>query len=245
MEKKDYIELAEKYEVKSFIDSDPIQFCYRFSNKPDIEIAGIIASWLSYGMRKVFIPKIDQLLSVEMNNQPYNYIMSGNWQIHKDNYNCLYRLIMWHNFSMLCEKLRTIYLNNKSLEGATLANFYGNPKFKYYHQALCDLLSGETMIPTASSTSANKRMNMFLRWMIRENSEVDLGIWSHSKKSDLLVPCDTHVLFPAKELGIISKVDETLSVVLRVTDYAKKIFDGDPAKMDFALYGYELNNLNK
>lgn len=85
---------------------------------------------------------------------------------------------------------------------------------------------------------------MFLRWMIRNNSDVDLGLWKSFKKSNLLIPCDVHVLKSARRLGIISKVEET-QVVIKLTDYAKKIFDTDHARMDFALYGYGINKLNK
>lgn len=163
MRYKDYIELAEKYEVKSFIDSDPIQFCYNYTDKKDIEIAGIIASWLAYGLRKVFISKISFILNEVMNNKPYDYIINGKWSIHKDDYTCLYRMTSWHNFAMLCEKLRLIYLNNKDLECAVLNHFVDrDTRFKYYYQSLCDLLSGESMIPSYKSLSANKRVNMFL-----------------------------------------------------------------------------------
>ena len=242
MRYKDYIELAEKYEVKSFINDDPIQFCYKYKDKKDIEIAGIISSWLAYGMRKVFILKIDHILTDVMDNKPYEYIMNGDWNKYKDDYGCLYRMTTWHNFAMLCEKLRGVYLNNKDLEDAVLNNFVDkNTHFKYYFKSLCDLLSGETMIPTAKSLSTNKRMNMFLRWMVRKDSEVDLGLWKELKQDQLLIPCDTHVLNTAKELGIIDKSYEILSYVIRLTKYAKKVFPNDPSKMDFALYGYGIN----
>jgi len=242
MKHKFYIDLADKYEVKSFIENDPIQFCYKYSDKKDIEITGIIAAWISYGMRKVFIPKIEYLLINVMGNEPYNYIMSDSWEQYKDNYSCLYRLNTWHNFAMLCEHLKHVYNNNGDMENAVLEHFLKrNGKFKYYHQALCDLLAGETLIPTAKSLSSNKRMNMFLRWMVRRNSLVDLGLWKTFKKENLLIPCDRHVLCSAKECGLITKVEESLQVAIRLTEYSKKIFDEDPARMDFALYGYGID----
>lgn len=242
MRYKDYIELAEKYEVKSFIDSDPIQFCYNYTDKKDIEIAGIIASWLAYGLRKVFISKISFILNEVMNNKPYDYIINGKWSIHKDDYTCLYRMTSWHNFAMLCEKLRLIYLNNKDLECAVLNHFVDrDTRFKYYYQSLCDLLSGESMIPSYKSLSANKRVNMFLRWMVRKDSNVDLGIWKEFKQSNLLIPCDVHVMNTAKSLGLITKTLETINGCIKITEYAKKVFPNDPARMDFALYGYGIN----
>lgn len=244
MRYKDYIEIANKYEVKSFIDNDSIQFCYQYKDKKDIEIAGIISSWLSYGIYDRYMNKIRYILFTIMNDSPYEYIMDGKWNIYKDNYHCLYKIITWHNFAMLCDKLRLIYLNNKDLEEATLKHFIDrNTKFKYYHQSLCDLLSGESMIPTSRSLSSNKRMNMFLRWMIREDSLVDLGIWNQFKQKNLLVSCDVNTMEIAKELNIIYYTDETLSLTIKLTDYAKKVFPDDPSRMDFALYGYGINKL--
>lgn len=246
MKYKDYIELAEKYETKSFIDKDSIRFCYKYTDKKDIEIAGIISSWLSYDNHNIFMGKIEYLLTTIMKDKPYEYIISGDWNTYVDNYSCLYRMTTWHNFAMLCERLRTVYLNGKDLEYATLSKFIDrDSKFKYYHQALCDLLGGETMIPTGSSLSSNKRMNMFLRWMIRKNSEVDLGLWNEFKQSNLLIPCDTRVMAIAKELKLITKIEETQKVVIRLTDYAKKIFPNDPARMSFVFYGYGINKINK
>ena len=237
-----YIELADKYEVKSFIDTDPIQFCYRYSNKKDIEIAGIISSWLSYGGRLVFMPKIEYLLVDIMHNSPLEYTLDGDWEQYKDNYSCLYRLNTWHNFAMLCERLRLIYLNNEDLESAVMDHLTDrSSRFKYYHQALCDLLSGETLIPTAKSPSSNKRMNMFLRWMVRQHSQVDLGLWKNFKQERLLIPCDTHALCSAKEWKLTTSITESLPVAIRLTEYARSIFDEDPVRMDFALYGYGID----
>ena len=79
---------------------------------------------------------------------------------------------------------------------------------------------------------------MLLRWLVRKNSPVDIGIWDGFQASKLLVPIDTHSLSTAIKFGITDKVDETKSVCLKVTDFAKKVFPDDPAKMDFDLYGY-------
>ena len=246
MRYKDYIALADKYEVASFIDSDPIQFCYRFRDKKDIEIAGVMSSWLSYGKRSVFLPKINYLLNDVMGGHPFDYIMSESWHGNEDNYSSLYRMTTWHNFYELCDKLKYIYLNNKDLEEAVVKNYENRTsRFKYYHQSLCDLLSGETMIPTSESPSSNKRMNMFLRWMVRRNSEVDLGIWKTIDTEYLLIPCDTHVITSALKLKIITKGDASLNNTIRITDYAKRMFYEDPARMDFALYGYGIDKLNK
>lgn len=236
MNHKSFIKIVEKCEVKSFIDNDPIQFCYRYNDKKDIEIAGIIASWLSYGPKDIYIPKIDYILNVIMGNKPYDYILGVSWEKYKDDYSCLYRMNTWHNFAMLCEKLRLVYLNNEDLENAVLSHFIDRTThFKYYYQSLCDLLSGETMIQTEKSLCTSRRMNMFMRWMVRKNSQVDLGLWKGFRQENLLVSCNTNCLNRAKELGIIDLTVESISCAVRVTKYAKKLFPNDPARMDFAL----------
>ena len=236
MRSKEYIALAEKYEVRPLKD-DPILFCYMFDNKKDIEIAGVISTWLSYGDADKSMSKILYLISDIMDKKPYDYIMSGIWCRYKDDYSCLYRLTSWHNFAMLCDKLRVAYLNNKDLEEAVYRSYANNRhKHKYYFQALCDVLSGETMIPTSNSLSANNRINLLLRWFVRKDSKMDIGIWNLNP-AKLVVPCDTQSLMVAKSLGMITKVEETQRVVFRVTDYSSRIFPDDPARMSFVLYG--------
>ena len=236
MRSKEYIALADKYEVRP-LKYDPILFCYMFDNKKDIEITGVIASWLDYGDTDKSMSKILYLITDIMDKKPYDYIMSGIWSRYKDDYSCLYRLMSWHNFSMLCYKLRTAYLNNKDLEEALIHSYTNNKhKHKYYFQALCDVLSGETMIQSSNSTSADKRINMLLRWFVRKDSKVDLGIWNLNP-AKLILPCDTQTLNVAKSLGIITKVEETQRVIFRVTDYSSRIFPDDPARMSFVLYG--------
>lgn len=237
MNKEEYIALADKYEVESFILKDPLFFVRFYSHTKDIEIAGVIAAWLAYGRRSVFMPRISYLLGNVMKSSPYEYIMGNEWEQYKDDYKSLYRMTSWHNFAMLCERLHNVYTKFDTLEEAVIKTTT-KKKFKYYYQGLCSLLCGESMIPSADSNSANKRINMLLRWMVRQDSPVDIGLWKNISPSKLLVPCDTHSLDAACEFGIISKVDETKTVCVKVTEFAKTIFPDDPARMDFALYGH-------
>ena len=222
MKFKDYIDLAEKYEVESFIKSDPIQFPRRFKDRKDIEVAAVIAAWLAYGRRSVFIPKIDYILTEIMGNKPFQYIYGVEWNKYKDNYTSLYRMTSWHCFASLCDKLHSIYMKYPNLEDA-LGRVTYSQKCTYYCQGLCHLLHGETMIPSPNSNCANKRVNMLLRWMIRKDSVVDIGLWKTLSPSRLLVPCDTHSLQSAVEFGIIPKVDESRKTCIKVTEFAKKV----------------------
>lgn len=237
MTKEDYISLADKYETEDFVPKDPISLVKHYTDWKDIEVAAVIASWLSYGRRSVFMPKIESILIDEMNDKPFEYIFSCEWAKYEDNFKCLYRMTSWHNFAKLCERLFRAYSLFFSLEDSVIDSFTKNG-YKFYYQGLCEVLYGESMIPSPISCSANKRMNMLLRWMVRQNSPVDIGLWNNIPKSKLLVPIDVHSLHAAVEFGITDKVDETKSVCLKVTNFAKNIFPDDPARMDFALYGH-------
>lgn len=237
MTKDDYILLADKYETEDFIPNDPISLVKPYNKKQDIEISAVIASWLAYGRRNVFMPKIASILTDEMNDRPHDYILSRKWEQYKDNYQCLYRMTSWHNFAMICEKLYTVYTHFVSLEDAVI-DITKAKRYKFYYQGICDILYKESLIPSPDSYSANKRMNMMLRWLVRGNSLVDIGLWKKIPASSLLVPIDTHSLHSAVKFGIVNKIDETKAICIKVTDFAKTIFPGDPARMDFALYGY-------
>lgn len=238
MKNKEYAIIAEDYEANHSKYDSPIKFCYNYTNKKDIEIVGIISSWLAYGDICSYTNKTYCLIKNIIGEEPYNYIISGSWAKYKDDYSCLYRVTTWHNFSVLCEKLRFVYLNYKDLEDATLTNFKDRKnKYKYYFQSLCGLLGGETMMQTNESCGTNKRINLFLMWMIRKDSKNELGIWKSLKQEHLLIPCDTQLLLVAKKLGIIDKVDENISTVINLTNFAKKVFSEDPTKIYYTLCG--------
>lgn len=237
MNREDYIELADRYEVSGFVAADPIKFPRRYRSLTDIEISAVIASWLAYGQRKVFIPKIEYILTDIMVNSPTLYILTGVWQKYIGEHKNLYRMTSWHNFGMLCKKMYDVYDKHKNLQEAVIATYH-KKKYGHHYQGLCHLLTGETMIPSPMSNSANKRMNMMMRWMVRQNSLVDIGLWTKISPARLLVPCDTHSLNAAKELGILDKITENKHTCINLTNFAKTIFLEDPARLDFTLHGY-------
>lgn len=241
MRREEYIELANRYEVSSFIATDPVRYPRMFINKGiDQEIAAVIAAWLAYGQRKVFMPKIKFLLEEEMGWSPTAYILTRSGEKHIDNHQSLYRMTSWHNFGMLCRRLYEVYDKYETLQEAVITNFYKR-KYGYYYQGLCHVLTGETMIPSPMSNSANKRVNMLMRWMVRQNSPVDIGLWTNIPSSKLLVPCDTHSIAKAIEFDIIHYYTENKRTCIKLTNFAKDIFPDDPARLDFALYGDALN----
>lgn len=237
MRREEYIELANGYEVSSFIATDPVRYPRMFLNKGiDQEIAAVISAWLAYGQRKVFMPKIKYILEDIMALYPTIFILSKSWEEYIGDNRSLYRMTSYHNFGMLCKRLYEVYDKYETLQEAVITNFYKR-KYGYYYQGLCHVLTGETMIPSPMSNSANKRMNMLMRWMVRQDSPVDIGLWTNIPSSKLLVPCDTHSIGAAVQHGILSKAGESKQNCIALTKFAETIFPGDPARLDFTLYG--------
>lgn len=244
-ERKKIIELADKYENEAFISNDPIRFLHCMpctSLIQDIEIIAVFSQWLAYGKRSIFLHAIGDIVRITGNNT-YYYILSRDWERFQNDYSVLYRFQTYNHFYNLCSKLYRVYIRYESLEDAL--NFVmKSENFKYYHQGLGFLLGdsdvSQTLIPNHKSTSPCKRLNMMLRWLVRK-SKVDLGVWKSISKKKLLVPLDTHVINSAYEMGIITSKTENFSNCLAVTNLGSKCFEKDPARIDFALYGFGIN----
>lgn len=246
--------LADKYETKDFIEADPIQFPRKFcidtdyagrimDDKRNVEISGFITAWLSYGNRTQIIKTVEKL-HILMGWKPYDYLMSQEWREFMDNRARLYRFNTYGDYAELLERLYSIYSLYTDLESAVLSSRYNaefTPEDAYIEklQFLFEDISG---IPELWSKSACKRLAMFLRWMIRRNSPVDMGIWERCQPEKLIIPLDTHVHQQALKMGITKRKSADMRTAKEITDYFNDIFPGDPAKGDFALFGYGVNN---
>jgi uncharacterized protein (TIGR02757 family) len=135
---------------------------------------------------------------------------------------------------MLCNHLYNIYSKYSDLEEAVIAN-YKEKKFEYYYQSLCDLICDETLIQSPKSTSSCWRMNLYIRFMARTNSEFDLGKWYNIMPSKLLVTCNDKAIGNAKKLNIITRCECSLANMVKITEFSKKIFRNDPSRMDYVL----------
>lgn len=230
------IEWAHRYNVRSFIENDPVQFVHKFKDTRDIEVAGLLVSWISWGNRKAIISKSKELLAITQ-GRPYDFLMFEEHKRFKGRQEKIYRTFSYDDFYKLCESMRLIYQGYGSI---------GNKMRMYarcrYDHALRQMFGHCNGIPSVFSTSAAKRINMFLRWMVRKD-EVDVGIWGDFlDKSKLLIPVDTHVLQMALTLRITDQVIANEKAMLQITEYFKAIFPDDPCMGDFALFGYGVNN---
>lgn len=217
---------AQAYHCTDFIDTDPVQFPHRYREQRDIEISGLLTAVLSFGNRSMILKKADELDAL-MGHSPLRYVLSRRWDddFKSNDRRSFYRMVSYAAFRCYFEKLYAVYAAGKTLEDALLG-YSGIPM-----QQLCAFLG-------VSDRNPQKKLNMFLRWMIRRDSEVDFGVWKRMNPSDLLIPLDTHVCRVAYHIGLTDKSSFSLTNARRITEALAQVFPGDPCLGDFALFGY-------
>lgn len=218
---------ARLYHDVPFIEHDPVQFPHRFSKKQDIEVSGLLTAVMSFGNRKQILQKAELLHSL-MGVSPYKYIVSQEWcaDFPSDRSDSFYRMLSYAQMHRYFALLYEAYATFPSLEDALLAQQANTP-----FEALCRWLR-------VSDRSPQKKLNMFLRWMIRRSSPVDFGIWTRFSPAQLLIPLDTHVCRTAYMLGLSESSAFSLKNVKAITAALAEVFPGDPCLGDFALFGY-------
>jgi len=231
-------DLVLKFETKDFIKSDPIQFPHRYKEKRDIEISAFISALFAFGKRELFIKKLDFLFSIA--NSPSELIKDYK-KFNLDNF--IYRFIKSPDLLELLRILNKLYFVDKSsLE--ELFNAKNRLKFatEYFYKNGRNINSTgfNFMFAKPENNSAMKRINMFLRWMIRDGI-VDFGIWNCMKKSELIIPLDTHVARISRELNLLKRKQNDFKSALELTNKLMEFDEIDPVKYDFALFGYGVN----
>lgn len=233
------IEWAHRYNTYSFIENDPVQFVHKFKDTRDIEVVGLLVSWISWGNRTSILNKGNELLAITQ-GRPYDFLMFEEHKRFKGRQEKIYRIFSYDDFYKLCESMRLVYEGFGSMGNKML--MYKNCR---YDHAIRQMFGHCYGIPSLFSTSAAKRVNMFLRWMVRKD-DVDVGVWSDFlDKRKLMIPVDTHVLQMAQRLGITKQTIANEKAMLEITEYFKSIFPDDPCMGDFALFGYGVNNKQK
>lgn len=230
-------QLADKYETADFLAADPSSFMHRVAGAANQEAMAFIASCLSYGSRKQFFPKIQFVLDAS-GGETDRWVRSGEWQNDiADTAECFYRLYTRHD--MCC--LLAAYSH--------MLNSYGSMKAYVASrattgieavEAICRYFAeqGASKIVPKNTASACKRVCMFMRWMVRSDSPVDLGLWADiiSRRS-LIMPLDTHVVQESVRMGLLNSRTASMSTARRLTDAMLQIFPDDPTRGDFALFG--------
>lgn len=245
-------EAVERYENTNFIAEDPICVPHSFTQKQDIEISGFFASILAWGNRTTIIKKTQELMRL-MGNAPHDFVLHHTSQDLKSLLNFKHRTFQATDLLYFVDFLKRHYAVSDSLETAftqdlpALAPHVGKGLEgfeQYFSSATYFPARTRKHISSPARHSACKRLNMFLRWMVRPaNKGVDFGIWQTIRPAQLVCPCDVHVGKVAKKLELIKREPNDWKTALELTEKLRQFDAQDPVKYDFALFGmgrYEL-----
>ena len=226
------------YESSEFVQNDPVQFPRKYSGV-QAEISGFITSWISFGNRNAIIKTAEQL-DQEFCGNPYQWAMRGEYSKYAGNHRKMYRFLSYHDLYLLGERLRRLYSDYDSMEDMIIAQGLESPV-----QAIADYFKGINGIPDYSKGSACKRICMFLRWMVRRNSPVDMGLWVKLNPKSLIIPLDTHVHRIAVKWGFTRRKHADMKAAIEITQLFKRRYPNDPVKGDFLLFGYGIEHKNE
>ena len=241
---KDFLDYkAAEYEQPSFLEYDPIQIPHLFNKKEDIEIAGFLISSIAWGNRLSIIKSGKRMLEL-MGNDPYHFVMQHTEKDLDTFSNFVHRTFNGSDLSYFIRSLRNLYVKYDGLE-ATFSktlnndrlvqniNEFRNSFFELEHEKRT-----EKHVANPFKGSAAKRINMFLRWMVRDSKNgVDFGLWKSISPSQLSCPLDIHSGNVARSLGLLYRKQNDQKAVEELDLNLRKYDPQDPVKYDYALFG--------
>ena len=243
-ELKDFLdEKVHLYNHPNFIESDPIQIPHLYSLKEDIEIAGFLSATIAWGNRKMIITNAKKMMDL-MGNSPYDFVMNHQTHHLEDLEKFVHRTFNGTDFQSFIQSLQNIYKNHEGLESVFAKNqsetdlHASISAFKTVFFELPHLSRTEKHISDPMNNSAAKRINMFLRWMVRQDANgVDLGIWKSISPAKLSCPLDVHSGTIARKLGLLTRKQNDGKALAELDFNLRKFDSKDPVKYDFALFG--------
>lgn len=238
---------VKEYNRVSFIPKDPICIPHAYTKQQDIEIAGFFAAIFAWGNRTTIINKSKELLE-RMDNAPHAFCTQHAPKDLKKLLGFVHRTFNDIDLLYTIEFFKQHYTNNDSLESAFFTNQQTGKKIMHVEQALMHFqeyffsledapLRTKKHISSPHSGSTCKRLNMYLRWMVRQDKQgVDFGIWKSIKPSALICPIDVHVARVSRSFGILQRKQTDWLAALELTEYCRTLDPKDPVKYDFALF---------
>lgn len=247
MELKPYLDqINAEVERPEYIPHDPVQFLHAFDNKNDIEIAGFFAATMAWGRRDIVISKVDELLS-RFDYHPFEFIMAYEPSDFSSLNGFKHRTFKPIDIHGLISGLKNIYSRFDDFEtffsfSYDLAQKQNRHFLAVFRENFFNLSTDSAVrtrkhISDPEKGSTCKRLYMYLRWMIRKNSPVDLGIWDFISPAELQVPFDVHVARQSRRYGLITRKSNDLKTVCELTNTLKLMNPDDPAVYDYALFG--------
>lgn len=235
-------EKVDQFNQPDFIKDDPLGIPHQFTNPQDIEIMGFWAAMLAWGQRVTIINKCRELIEL-MDGAPFDFIQNHKEEDLKRFLNFKHRTFNSTDTLYFIEFFKNHYQKHRSLETAFITED-NSPEghLKHFHNYFFSLDAAPDRtrkhIATPVRNSSCKRLNMFLRWMVRkDNKGVDFGIWSTLSPSQLICPLDVHVDRVARQLGLIKRKQTDWKTAVELTERLKTFDPEDPVKYDFALFG--------
>ena len=237
---------AARFNTPDFIAADPVQFPRRFEDLRDIEITALLTAVISWGKRTMILRDAERMLAM-MEHQPYNFLMEGAYEAIDPDRN-IHRTFFGRDMQWMMRMLHEVYRDHESLDafaatrhvGDTetpswrLAEILGNIGFEANHGKNC-----AQCVPTNLRTTALKRLNMALRWLVRDDGIVDMGVWRSIPKSKLFIPMDVHVGNTARSLGLLTRKANDRKSTEELTGLMRTLRPDDPCLFDYALFGIE------
>lgn len=241
-------EKVELYNNPSFIETDPISIPHRFETLHDREISGFLTATIAWGRRDLILRGAD-IMMARMGGAPYDFIT----QAPEDEFDVfsdfVYRTFNGIDCVSFMRSLRSIYLTHYSMEDiivegmaddGELTSGIGHLRNRFFSE--CHQARTEKHFADISRGAAGKRLNMFLRWMVRnDNRGVDFGLWKRISPSQLFIPLDFHSGNTARKLGLLNRKASDWKAVVELTEVLREFDPADPVRYDFALFGLGVN----
>jgi uncharacterized protein (TIGR02757 family) len=236
--------LADKYNRPGFIAGDPISIPHRYSKKEDIEISAFLTSVIAWGNRRSIIRSAEKMMDM-MDNSPVDFITRDEGPHLKPLSGFVHRTFNGSDLLFFVASLRNIYLYHGGLQSVFVKGFNYHKNIPgaliYFRSVFLECpheKRSEKHIPDIMKNSAAKRLNMFLRWMVRQDDKgVDFGIWKNIPASSLLIPLDIHTASTARKMGLLTRKQNDMKAVAELTEVLKTLRPEDPVYYDFALFG--------
>ena len=248
--KKELFSLLEEkyreYDKVTFIEPDPINVPHQFTLKQDIEIAGFLSATISWGNRTAIVGNARRLVRM-MDNAPYDFLLQARPADFKPFLRFVHRTFNGDDCLFFLTSLQNIYKQHHSLEPLFITmNEQGAAhaisRFRDIFLSTEHLKRSEKHLANPLAGSAAKRINMFLRWMVRRDvNGVDFGLWRSVDPSTLVCPLDVHVGRVARALGLLCRTQNDWTAALELTESLREFDPGDPVKYDYALFGMGIN----
>lgn len=242
IELKEFLDYkANQYELIDFITSDPIQIPHRFKQKEDVEIAGFLTASIAWGNRLSILKSANKMMAL-MDDAPYDFIINHKKRDLSIFEGFVHRTFNATDLTFFVRSLQNIYKNHQGLENVFSSN---NPSLQDtihdFKSIFFEIDHPQRTLKHVSDPlkgSAAKRLNMFMRWMVRSNTKgVDFGIWKQHSPAQLSIPLDVHTGNIARKLNLIQRKQNDFKTLKELDKKLRKFDPVDPVKYDYALFG--------